>query len=302
MRYSLVFALLLISGYGICQSTANKIESNGNIGIGTLKPAAKLEVVGQTIMRGVLDIRGDEFAQFIQGRNADKRGVAIGPNDFGLKTRYRKWGGGSRAFNQVWYDQGGSDFYFGSSKIPIFSIAEKGIGVGTRNPTHKLTVAGAGKFMGAKSDYTEINSNNSGQYIRQYGNDGTNLSWIIRGYSYNGLQAEFNSGGVLVRGKVQAEEVNITMEDWADYVFEEDYPLMDLGQLKLFIDQNGHLPGIPDKDEVKKKGLNLSEINTKLLEKIEELTLYILNQEEEIQELLKLKEEVDKLKDAISID
>ncbi|EPR68698.1 hypothetical protein ADICYQ_2084 [Cyclobacterium qasimii M12-11B] len=290
-----------MSGYGVCQST-NKIDSNGNIGIGTLKPIVKLEVVGGTILRGILDIRGDEFAQFIQGSNADGRGVAIGPNDFGLKTRYRKWGGGSRAFNQVWYDQGGSDFYFGSAKTPIFSISEKGVGVGTSNTTHKLTVAGAGKFMGTKSDYTEINSNNSGQYIRQYENDGSKVSWLIRGYSNNKLQAEFNSGGILVKGKVQAEEVNITMDAWADYVFDADYPLMDLDQLRLFIDENGHLPGIPNKEEVIKEGLNLSEINTKLLEKIEELTLYILHQEEKIQELLELKEEVSKLKEAILIE
>ena len=114
------------------------------------------------------------------------------------------------------------------------------------------------------------------------------------------MQAEFNSGGVLVRGKVQAEEVNITMGNWADHVFEEGYPLMDLGQLELFIAENGHLPGIPDEGSVKDEGIDLGEMNTKLLEKIEELTLYILHQEKQIQELLKLKDDVDKLNAVIS--
>ncbi|WP_339923541.1 hypothetical protein [uncultured Cyclobacterium sp.] len=300
MRYSLVFALVLISGYGICQST-NKIGASGNIGIGTLKPAVELDVEGETILRGILNIRGDEFAQFIQGSNADSRGVALGPNDFGLKTRYRKWGGGSRAFNQVWYDQGGSSFYYGGSTTPIFSISPKGAGVGTEDISHKLTVAGSGKFIGTQFDYTEINSNKNGQYIRQFGNDGSKISWVIRGYSNNNLQAEFNSGGILVNGKVQAKEVNITMDGWADYVFDADYPLMDLNELALFIKENGHLPGIPDEEEVKKEGLNLGEINTKLLEKIEELTRYILLQEEKIQELMILKKEVSELKEGITI-
>jgi hypothetical protein len=302
MKYYFILVFTFISVDTLCQSTANKIQTNGNIGIGTTSPNAKLEIVGQTLMRGSLEIRGEAFAQFIQGRDSDKRGVAIGSNDFGLKTRYRSWSGGSTAFNQIWYDQGGSDFFYGSSKTPIFSIKDQGVGIGTENLTHSLTVAGSGKFSGTKSDFTEINSNNNGQYIRQFGNDGSSISWVIRGYSNNGLQAEFRNGGVLVQGKVQAEEVNITMDGWADYVFEENYPLMSLDQLKLFISKNKHLPGIPNADQVSSEGINISEINVKLLEKVEELTLYILQQEERIQELLKLKEDIDLLKEAILID
>jgi hypothetical protein len=302
MKYYFILVLTFISVDTIGQSTANKIQTNGNIGIGTTSPNAKLEIVGRTLMRGSLEIRGETFAQFIQGRDSDKRGVTLGSNDFGLKTRYRGWAGGSRAYNQIWYDQGGTDFFYGNSKTPIFSIREQGVGLGTDNLTHSLTVAGSGKFSGAKSDFTEINSNNNGQYIRQFGNDGSSISWVIRGYANNGLQAEFKSGGILVQGKVQAEEVNITMDGWADYVFEENYPLMDLDQLKLFISENKHLPGIPNAKKVSMDGINLSEINVKLLEKVEELTLYILLQEERIQEIMKLREDIDLLKEAVLID
>lgn len=300
MRYSIVFAFLLICKSVVGQSTDNKIQSNGNVGIGTITPKAKLDVVGQTVLRGDLYIRGDEFVQFVQGRDSDKRGVSIGVNDFGLKTRYRRWSGGSRAYNQIWYDQGGSDFFYGGSTLPIFSISNKGVGVGTKEISHNLTIKGSGKFMGGESSFTEINSTSSGSYIQQYGNDGSSLSWVIRSYSNSNLQAEFNMGGVLVKGKVQAEEVNISLDGWADYVFKDGYNLMDLDELKSFIDENGHLPGIPKEAEVKKEGINLGEINAKLLEKIEELTLYIIDQEEQIQELLKLQNEVEKLKEAIA--
>lgn len=138
--------------------------------------------------------------------------------------------------------------------------------------------------------------------MRQYGNGGANLSWIIRGYSSNNLQAEFNMGGVLVKGKVQAEEVNISLDGWADYVFKDGYHLRSLGELKSFINENGHLPGIPKAAEVIKDGVNLGEMNAKLLEKIEELTLYIIYQEEQIQELRKLQDEVKKLKEAMITD
>lgn len=302
MKYSIVFAFLLICECVIGQSTDNKIQSKGNIGIGTLYPKNKLEVVGRTVLNGDLFIRGDEFAQFVQGKDSDKRGVSLGVNDFGLKTRYRRWSGGSRAYNQIWYDQGGSDFFFGGSTLPIFSISNKGVGVGTKEITHNLSIKGSGKFIGGESSYTEINSNNNGSYLRQYAKGGSNLSWIIRGYSNNNLQAEFNMGGVLVKGKVQAEEVNISLDGWADYVFKEGYKLRSLSELKSFIEENGHLPGIPKASVVEKNGLNLGEINAKLLEKIEELTLYVIYQEEQIQELLKLQSEVEKLKAALATE
>jgi len=70
-----------------------------------------------------------------------------------------------------------------------------------------------------------------------------------------------------------------------DYVFEPDYELMPLADLKAFIEREKHLPNVPDRDEVKAKGLNLSEFQMRLLEKVEELTLYTVRQHDEIQTL-----------------
>jgi hypothetical protein len=74
---------------------------------------------------------------------------------------------------------------------------------------------------------------------------------------------------------------------WADYVFEKDYQLMSLNDLEEFIDKNGHLPEVPTTEEAIKNGIELKEMNILLLKKIEELTLYTLEQEKRIEALEK---------------
>ena len=86
-----------------------------------------------------------------------------------------------------------------------------------------------------------------------------------------------------VGGKIACEEVLVSLEaDWPDYVFKSDYELKTLAQVKQHIDEKGHLPGVPSAQEVAEEGLSLGEMNKVLMEKVEELTLYILQQEEKI--------------------
>ncbi len=70
-----------------------------------------------------------------------------------------------------------------------------------------------------------------------------------------------------------------------DYVFEEDYSLMTLDELRAYIAREKHLPNVPSAEDIEKHGLNLSQFQMRLLEKIEELTLYILAQQEQIEAL-----------------
>jgi len=74
---------------------------------------------------------------------------------------------------------------------------------------------------------------------------------------------------------------------WADYVFSKNYKLMSLKQLSIYIQKHKHLPNIPSEIEVNKDGYSLHEINVKLVEKIEELTLYTIKQQEELDEVKK---------------
>lgn len=103
-----------------------------------------------------------------------------------------------------------------------------------------------------------------------------------------------NTVNLLVGGQIKAEEVLVVQDVWADHVFSDDYRLRSLSELKAFIETHNHLPGIPDEEEVKEQGVNIAEMNSKLLEKVEELTLYILEQQEQLDVL---KQELKRIKD-----
>lgn len=90
-----------------------------------------------------------------------------------------------------------------------------------------------------------------------------------------------------VNGTIRAKEIKVE-SNWADFVFKKDYKLPSLGEVKKHIEEKGTLPGVPSESDVKANGVNLGEVNAILLQKIEELTLYVIKQQEEI-ELLKEK-------------
>ena len=81
---------------------------------------------------------------------------------------------------------------------------------------------------------------------------------------------------VLGNGHVFARRYVTTLNNIPDYVFDKDYNLMDLQTLENFIKKNGHLPNIPSAENYSKSGVDIGELNRLLLEKVEELTLYIL--------------------------
>ena len=85
-----------------------------------------------------------------------------------------------------------------------------------------------------------------------------------------------------VNGTIRAKEVKVESE-WADFVFKKDYNLPALEEVEQHIEENGTLPGVPSEKEVKANGVNLAETNVLLLQKIEELTLYIIQQEKRME-------------------
>ena len=96
-----------------------------------------------------------------------------------------------------------------------------------------------------------------------------------------------------VNGKITAKEVEVTLSGWPDFVFAKDYKLLPLSKVEQFISENYHLPNVPSAATVETNGINLGEMNAILLQKVEELTLYIIEQEKQMQELGKRLSELE---------
>ena len=113
------------------------------------------------------------------------------------------------------------------------------------------------------------------------------LMSVTRGGSFMfGTQDIANGYMMSVAGKIMCEELRVELEaDWPDYVFSDDYNLMSLANLEKFIQTNNHLPNIPSAEEVQDSGIEVGEMQKLMMEKIEELTLYILQQQKEIDAL-----------------
>lgn len=101
------------------------------------------------------------------------------------------------------------------------------------------------------------------------------------------LTSNPNSYKLAVNGKIGRKEVQVenTSTVWPDYVFESSYELLSLEELDLLIRENSHLPEVPTAIEIRANGQNLGEMNAILLKKIEELTLYIIQMQEQYQSL-----------------
>lgn len=120
------------------------------------------------------------------------------------------------------------------------------------------------------------------------------LSPSLNNWQKIGTNVAFNNGNVGigtsspvnkldVNGTIHSREVKVDATDWPDYVFKKEYNLPTLEEVEKHINKKGYLENIPSEEEVIKNGINLGEMNAKLLQKIEELTLYSIQQNKEIQ-------------------
>lgn len=180
------------------------------------------------------------------------------------------------------------------------------IGINTENPTSTLDINGDIKSTGniATSD---IISGGINSWIFHTPDDQRRALHIAPGLG-NGQfdwtkQTVFNNNGnIAVNGKLEATEVKVTQSPTADFVFEETYDLPKLEDVEKHIKDKKHLPEIASAKEMEKEGVNIGEFQIKLLQKIEELTLYTIEQnkkikqlEQENQQIKTLMERLDKL-------
>jgi hypothetical protein len=105
---------------------------------------------------------------------------------------------------------------------------------------------------------------------------------------------------LVVEGNAEVRELLVTQQPGADFVFEEDYELMPLGELAQFIQQHRHLPEVPDAATMEKHGVQQGKMNRLLLQKVEELTLYLLHQQNTIDSLQHANNKIKELEEQLS--
>jgi hypothetical protein len=179
-----------------------------------------------------------------------------------------------------------------TSNSAIATVSTAGIVTGVANGSATITVTTVDQAKTATCSITV--------------NAATTATWNKNGnYAYYslgnvGIGTANPSQPLTVKGKILATEVEVVSSIASDFVFETEYKLMPLTELELFLKQNKHLPGIPSASEFKSQGQNLGQMDDLLLRKIEELTLYIINQngliEKQNKEINDLNKEVRLLK------
>lgn len=291
-------------------SNGNKIYyNNGNVGVGVSSPATKFHVRGNyndTYGQLLVQAYGGQHTQAII-RSVDNTHVAqLGFNNYTngkawyISSRWNTDGGGTRANDRL-------QFYFrnGSTFHTPMSVTQDAVGIGTENPQEKLhiyTTSSTRRAMiqfetsNAKYDtYWRLgaepgNGHTAGQFMLYRNTPGGTptipLAVMVNGQVVLGTALKKENVGdpaVRVNGELCVAAAGMTCPD---YVFEEDYDRMSLEDLKEYLQENKHLPGVKSAQEVEDQGgIHVVEISYSMLEKIEELTLYTIEQQDELEDL-----------------
>lgn len=311
------FLFITLSTYcsGFAQNSTGM--PSGNIGIGTTSPSNLLQVHNDNFPgSNIGDVLG--IANF----------SALSPNYAQFKFLLRRhstnnlWEntGARLQFRTDVSDQGYIEFNpigdpwgmaFGSNLGELLRLKANGnIGIGTTSPGYKLDVRG--NIYTNESVFID-----GGDLVLNRTN--TAFGYVVRPNvaGYKKLQFAVAGGGPLeelivnsdfsyfagnvgigitppgsyklaVEGTVGARKIKVTQSSWADYVFDKDYYLPSLSDLEEYIKQHHHLPEVPTAEEVEKEGVDIGDTQVLLLKKIEELTLYIIEQNKRIEVLEKI--------------
>lgn len=320
----LVTSFMLLGATNQIYSQTNTLPASGNVGIGTTSPSAKLQVNGSAKIDSMLTVKDSMIVNKTTNLKSDLKvtGAATFKNDATIKQDLKVAGNTTLIGNTVIKEGDFKIKALGDSTLPddgVLMINANGK-VKNGGDLKSLIYAEAPAMPCA----TDMN----GGYIQtapfwQASNNPQRMFLIntpcspdprlgvgvkpdaklhvqlVNGSALHPLLIEkriSNNPSVLPyklmeldnTGLLYAREVKVNLEEWPDYVFDEAYQLMPLSELQQFIQKNNHLPNVPSACEMEEQGINLAKSNVMLMEKVEELTLYML----QINERVKVQEQL----------
>jgi hypothetical protein len=276
----LAIGLLVISNSMFAQWLGSPTNSgdtytNGNVGIGITSPSSKLEIRdgGNASLRvGITSNMANMNTQLLNSL------AVLGHDNNTVSSN------GAVAWD--FYNNGNNPSWSGVL-LQHFGTAIQGNMYGLSN----IGNMGVLNFQNVNNGV--IGSNGANIFVSPNGN--LTACFLTNGSVGIGTT---NPGSfkLAVEGKIASRGIKVTVDpNFPDYVFDSAYQLRPLAHLEQYINQNKHLPGIPSAEEVKKEGgIELGDMNVKLLEKVEELTLYVIELKKENEEM---KKEIKEMKE-----
>lgn len=262
-----------IAKYSSTTSIGNSLlfDNGTNVGIGTATPDQLLTLNAGSGVNSLVSFKQNTTTKAYVGMGMD--GVFRNQTLSGIELQLRADG----ASNFV------SLYTNTTEKMRV--TASGNVGIGTETPRSKFDLWGGDiNVTGNDGNGTAFITSHEG--VAYFSNNTyTNGIAITDGGSIGIGTSAPGPYKLAVAGTIGARKIKVTLADpWADFVFEKDYPLPTLPEVDQFIQKNKHLPGVPSAEEVKKNGLDIAETQAILLQKIEELTLYIIEQNKKIEE------------------
>lgn len=287
--FATVIFLLFVASEAQAQWTGNSIYSTtyryGNVAIGGTSPATRLHLrhTSGSNLFGTSAFGGLHLEQ--TGGNDRFVGITTDATSYPNTTQggILLQGGGSYGTKIHFLT---TDSYAAGMKQRMVIDHQGKVGIGTNSPETNLHIRAVPsqpqlRLSDSQGSWDFWAGNNlhirEGEtdrfYIKKGGGIGIGTTQIPAGFK------------LVVDGKMICEEVRVEMsQNWPDYVFDKSYDLMPLDELANHIKTKNHLPGIPSAAEVAEEGVEIGEMQRKMMEKIEELTLYMLQQQETIEE------------------
>jgi len=266
------------------------IKSNGDLGLGTIYPSSNLHII-ELATSGLNHVMN-------RWETSSGGGISLRVSDLSIANP--EWQLNTYSGESISFSQGGTR---------KMSIHPSGfVAIGDITPSEELHIYGTTRidhsakeaitfgYEGVSGGSQSIGSNSNGDLILSaHATISGNEHLVIQQNTGNiGIGIESPNSKLVVDGKIRSEEVKVEIIDGPDYVFEPDYELRTLKETKEYIVKNKHLPEIPSAKEMEKNGVELGDMNMRLLKKIEELTLYQIQLMEEMEAMKKELQELKK--------